>query len=139
MLKNKINNNKKEQKLKKLIPKAKKNNTEFIVNIKGTINNMIFSLTALNGNTIYNTSCGAWNFAGSKKASAFATTDTAQKFIDWLNNVGVKKVHTVITGFRRSSTKPVIKMLSQSFQILSLHYPNEKPHNGCRKRKMSRS
>jgi len=111
----------------------------YIVHIRGTLNNMIFSLTALNGNTIYNTSCGAWNFTGSKKASAFATTDTAQKFIDWLDNAGVKKIHTVISGVRRSSTKPVIKMFSQYFKILSIHYPNEKPHNGCRKRKMSRS
>jgi len=110
----------------------------YIVHIRGTLNNMIFSLTNLKGNTIYNTSCGSWNFSGSRKASTFATRDTGSKFKDKLKGFSVKNIHLVIAGVRRFAAKKVVSMLCKEFEVLSIHYPNQLPHNGCRKKKKQR-
>jgi len=110
----------------------------FIVHIKGTLNNMIFSLTNLRGNTLYNTSCGSWNFSGSRKASTFATRDTGTKFKDKLRQYNVKNIHIVVAGVRRFAAKQVVKLICKEFDVLSIHYPNQLPHNGCRKKKKQR-
>jgi len=110
----------------------------YIVHIRGTLNNMIFSLTDLQGKTLYNTSCGSWNYSGSRKASTFATRDTGNHFKEKLKNFHVKNIHIVIAGIRRFAAKKAVGALCKAFEVLSIHYPNQLPHNGCRKKKKQR-
>lgn len=109
-----------------------------VLNITGSLNNTFFNLTNLQGESIYNTSCGAWNFTGSKKASTFAIKDVGRNFVKWMRGKKVKSMHLVINGLRRRTLKRVIKMLMRKFDIGTISYPEVKAHNGCRKKKLRR-
>lgn len=113
-------------------------NEQYVVHMRGTLNNMIFSLNTLDGNTVFNTSCGASNFTGSRKASAFATQDTGKKFIKRIKQEKINQLYLVISGVRRMSTKKIIKLFCTKFEILTIYYPNVKPHNGCKVKKQIR-
>lgn len=103
-----------------------------------TTNNVLYSLTQLNGNVIFWTSVGSKKTKGIKKITSTSILSVTKDIINCIQNIGYKNVYVKIKGFNKNK-KVVIKYLNHSFlNILLISDETSFPHNGCKKAKNRR-
>ena len=109
-----------------------------ILTILFTTNNILYSLTSLEGKVFFWTSLGSKKIEGSKKLTPNFATNTTNVLIKMILNFNFKYTYLKLKGFNKSK-KLVLKILTQSpLKILLISDKTLLPHNGCRKAKIRR-
>lgn len=118
--------------VKKTKRKTKKHVESGIAHIHSNWNNTIINITDLDGNTLAWSSSGCAGFKGGKKSTPFAAQQAANKVIESMQAMGMKKirVETKGSGPGRDTTIKTIK--GAGIEVTSILNKTPIPHNGCR-------
>lgn len=117
----------------------KNNNKNLIVlSILFTSNNILYSVTQLNGDVLFWTTSGTKKLKGTKKIVSTSITSAIKFTANYISSLNYKYVYVKIKGFGKSK-RTVIKQLNQSFfNILLISDETSFPHNGCKRSKIRR-
>jgi len=106
--------------------------------INATFNNIIITLTNLQGQTISWSSAGKMGFRGSKKNTPYAAPTAAQDCGKVAFDAGLRKVKVYVKG-PGAGRESAIRSLNQAgIEITEIVDITPIPHNGCRPPKRRR-
>ena len=125
------------QKVKKTKKKSIVESTG-VANVKATFNNVIVTLTDVQGNTISWASSGKMGFKGSKKNTPFAAQVAAESAAKTALDAGLRKIDVFIKGPGSGREAAVRSLQTSGLEILSIKDITPIPHNGCRPPKRRR-
>ncbi len=122
--------------------KAKKKEKRTIhegnVYIQATFNNIIITITDLQGNAVASASAGALGFRGGKKSTPFAAQLTAETAGNKAKEAGLADVHVFVKGPGIGREAAIRSLGNVGFNVQSIRDVTPIPHNGCRPRKSRR-
>jgi small subunit ribosomal protein S11 len=127
--------------LAKTVKKVKKKiqvDSNGVVHIRATFNNVIVTITDTYGNTISWASSGKMGFKGSKKNTPFAAQMTAEAAAKEASDMGLKKAEVYIKGVGSGRDAAVRAINTAGIEISSIKDITPLPHNGCRPPKKRR-
>lgn len=108
------------------------------VHIRATFNNIIVSVTNIEGQVISWSSAGKMGFRGSKKntpyAAQMASLDCAKVAFD----AGLRKVEVFVKGPGGGRDSAIRNLQTVGLEVLSITDTTPLPHNGCRPPKRRR-
>jgi small subunit ribosomal protein S11 len=106
-----------------------------IVFVLFTTNNIIYSITDLEGSVVFWTSTGSLKSSGLKKTVSSLIHTSTIRLINYIQQHHFLFLHVKIKGLSKSK-RLIVKTFQQfNLKILSLQDLTSFPHNGCRKRK----
>ena len=106
--------------------------------VKSTFNNIIVSITNIQGQVISWSSAGKMGFRGSKKNTPYAAQVAAQDCAKVAVDLGLKKVEVLVKG-PGAGRESAIRTLSQAgLEVSAIRDVTPLPHNGCRPPKRRR-
>ena len=108
------------------------------VYISSSYNNTIITLTDAQGNVLSQTSAGKIGFKGTKKATAFAASKTADSLVQGLQKRGIQKIAIFVKGIGSGRDSALRSLANKGFEITSIKDITPIPHNGCRPPKVRR-
>ena len=106
--------------------------------IHASFNNIIISLTNVNGDVISWSKAGKMGFRGSKKNTPYAASQAATDCAKVAHDLGLKKVKVYVKGHgagRESAIRTINQAGIEVGEIIDL---TPIPHNGCRPPKRRR-
>jgi len=109
-----------------------------VAHIKATFNNVIITLTDVQGNTIACASSGKMGFKGSKKNTPFAAQMTAESAGKEAFDAGLRKVDVLIKGVGSGRDAAIRSLAIVGLEVVSIKDITPLPHNGCRPPKKRR-
>ena len=109
-----------------------------VAHVKATFNNVIVTLTDVQGNTISWASSGKMGFKGSKKNTPFAAQVAAESAVKPAMDAGLRKVDVFIKGPGSGREAAVRSLQTSCLAILSIKDITPISHNGCRPPKRRR-
>jgi|SRR4030095_3821035 len=109
-----------------------------VAHIKATFNNVIVTLTDVQGNTIAWASSGKMGFKGSKKNTPFAAQVAAESAAKSAFDAGLRKIDVFIKGPGSGREAAIRSLQTSGLEILSIKDITPIPHNGCRPPKRRR-
>ena len=108
------------------------------VHIQATFNNIIISITNMQGQVVSWASAGKMGFKGSKKntpyAAQVAASDCSQKAFD----LGLRKAEVFVKGPGAGRESAIRTIQSTGIEITTIKDVTPLPHNGCRPPKRRR-
>jgi small subunit ribosomal protein S11 len=108
------------------------------VHIRATFNNIIVSVTNVEGQVISWSSAGKMGFRGSKKntpyAAQMASLDCAKVAFD----AGLRKVEVFVKGPGGGRDSAIRNLQTVGLEVVSITDTTPLPHNGCRPPKRRR-
>lgn len=108
------------------------------VHIQATFNNIIISITNMQGQVISWASAGKMGFKGSKKntpyAAQTAAADCAQRAFD----LGLRKVELFVKGPGAGRESAIRTIQNTGIEVTTIKDVTPLPHNGCRPPKRRR-
>ncbi|HTF05263.1 MAG TPA: 30S ribosomal protein S11 [Bacteroidia bacterium] len=106
--------------------------------INATFNNIIITLTNMQGQTISWSSAGKMGFRGSKKNTPYAAQTAASDAAKVAFDAGLRKVKVYVKG-PGGGRESAIRTLNQAgIEIIEIMDITPIPHNGCRPPKRRR-
>ncbi len=123
------------------VKKTKKKSTvesTGVAHVKATFNNVIVTLTDVQGNTISWASSGKMGFKGSKKNTPFAAQVAAESAAKTALDAGLRKVDVFIKGPGSGREAAIRSLQTSGLEILTIKDITPIPHNGCRPPKRRR-
>ena len=112
--------------------------SEGMVHISATFNNVLITITDLRGTTITWGTAGKAGFKGSKKSTPFAATVAAENCAREALNLGLRKVHVRVQGPGSGRESAIQALASVGLRVVSIRDVTPIPHNGCRPPKKRR-
>lgn len=112
--------------------------SEGIVHISATFNNVLITITDLRGNTVAWGTAGKAGFKGSKKSTPFAATVAGENCAREALNLGMRKVHVRVQGPGSGRESAIQALASVGLKVASIRDVTPIPHNGCRPPKKRR-
>lgn len=109
-----------------------------VAHIKATFNNVIITLTDLQGNTVSCASSGKMGFKGSKKNTPFAAQVTAESAGKEAFDAGLRKIEVLIKGVGSGRDAAIRTLSNVGLEVSSIKDITPLPHNGCRPPKKRR-
>jgi len=119
-----------------------------VAHIKATFNNVIITLTDVQGNTISCASSGKMGFKGSKKNTPFfkgskkntpfAAQVTAESAGKEAFDAGLRKIDVLIKGVGSGRDAAIRSLSVVGLEVVSIKDITPLPHNGCRPPKKRR-
>jgi small subunit ribosomal protein S11 len=109
-----------------------------IAHVQATFNNVIITLTDIQGNTISWSSSGKMGFKGSKKNTPFAAQVAAEQAAKEAYDLGLRKVDVFIKGPGAGRDAAVRSLQTAGIEIITIKDITPIPHNGCRPPKRRR-
>jgi small subunit ribosomal protein S11 len=106
--------------------------------ISSSYNNTLITLTDLQGNVLTSTSAGSVGFKGTKKATSFAASKTAEVMAKLVKKMGIKKIHVFIKGIGAGRESAIRTLATHDLNIITIKDITPIPHNGCRPPKVRR-
>jgi small subunit ribosomal protein S11 len=97
-------------------------------------NNMIMTLTDLEGNTLFWSSAGKLGFKGTKKGTSFAASKVAEAISYAVKKAKIKEVKVVVEGIGAGRVSALKSLAANGLNITSIKDTTSIPHNGCRAR-----
>jgi small subunit ribosomal protein S11 len=123
---------------KKVTKKKVKVDPQGQVHIRATFNNIIVSVTNIEGQVISWSSAGKMGFRGSKKntpyAAQMASLDCAKVAFD----AGLRKVDVFVKGPGGGRDSAIRNLQTVGLEVMSITDTTPLPHNGCRPPKRRR-
>ncbi|NNG17300.1 MAG: 30S ribosomal protein S11 [Gemmatimonadales bacterium] len=111
---------------------------EGIAHISATFNNVLITISDLQGNALTWGSAGKAGFKGSKKSTPFAATVASEQCAREAVNMGVKRVHVRVQGPGSGRESAIQALASAGLKVMSIRDVTPIPHNGCRPPKKRR-
>ncbi len=111
---------------------------EGIAHICATFNNVLITISDLQGNTLTWGSAGKAGFKGSKKSTPFAATVASEQCAREAVNMGVRRVHVRVQGPGSGRESAIQALASAGLKVMSIRDVTPIPHNGCRPPKKRR-
>jgi small subunit ribosomal protein S11 len=109
-----------------------------VAHVKATFNNLIITLTDMQGNTLSWASAGKMGFKGSRKNTPFASSVAAENCGKEAYDMGLRKVEVFIKGPGSGREAAVRSLQVAGLEVLSIKDITPMPHNGCRPPKKRR-
>lgn len=106
--------------------------------INATFNNIIISLTNLNGQVISWSSAGKMGFRGSKKNTPYAAQLAAQDCAKVAHDAGLRKVKVFVKGPGAGRESAIRTLSGAGIEVSEIMDITPIPHNGCRPPKRRR-
>ncbi len=108
------------------------------VHIKASFNNIIVSVTNVNGDVISWSSAGKMGFRGSKKNTPYAAQLASQDCAKVAFDAGLRKVDVFVKGPGSGRDSAIRNLATVGLEVLSINDCTPLPHNGCRPPKRRR-
>jgi small subunit ribosomal protein S11 len=112
--------------------------SEGIVHISATFNNVLITITDMRGNTLAWGTAGKAGFKGSKKSTPFAATVASENCAREAMNMGLRRVHVRVQGPGSGRESAIQALASAGLRVVSIRDVTPIPHNGCRPPKKRR-
>ena len=109
-----------------------------VAHVKATFNNVIITLTDMQGNTLSWASAGKMGFKGSRKNTPFASGVSAESAAKEAYDMGLRKVDVLIKGPGSGREAAVRSLQVAGIEIMTIRDITPMPHNGCRPPKKRR-
>lgn len=106
--------------------------------INATFNNIIISLTNMNGQVISWSSAGKMGFRGSKKNTPYAAQMAAQDCGKVAFDAGLRKVKIYVKGPGGGRESAIRSLGTVGLEVMEIMDITPIPHNGCRPPKKRR-
>lgn len=106
--------------------------------INATFNNIIISLTNMNGEVISWASAGKMGFRGSKKNTPYAAQMAAGDCAKVAHEAGLRKVKVYIKGPGAGRESAIRTLHNAGIEVTEIMDVTPMPHNGCRPPKRRR-
>ncbi|AKQ44568.1 MULTISPECIES: 30S ribosomal protein S11 [Rufibacter] len=108
------------------------------VHIKASFNNIIISVTNINGQVISWASAGKMGFKGSKKNTPYAAQMAAADCGKVAYEAGMRKAEVFVKGPGAGRESAIRTMQNVGIEVTSIKDVTPLPHNGCRPPKRRR-
>jgi small subunit ribosomal protein S11 len=118
--------------------KDKKINPTGRVYITAGFNNTIITITDVEGNTLYAGSAGASGFKGSRKATPYAATKSAEEIARKAYESGLREVSVFVKGPGMGRISSIKALKTAGLNVGAISDVTPTPHNGCRPKKKRR-
>ena len=106
--------------------------------INASFNNIIISITNLNGDVVAWSSAGKMGFRGSKKNTPFAAKTAAEDVAKVALEAGIKKVTVYVKGPGNGRESAIRTIHNGGIEVSEIIDVTPLPHNGCRPPKRRR-
>jgi len=106
--------------------------------IHASFNNIIISLTNVNGDVISWSSAGKMGFRGSKKNTPYAAQMAAQDCSKVAHEAGLRKVKVYVKGPGSGRESAIRNIANSGIEVSEIVDVTPLPHNGCRPPKRRR-
>ena len=106
--------------------------------INASFNNIIISLTNLQGQVISWSSAGKMGFRGSKKNTPYAAQTAAEDAAGRAMEAGLKKVRVFVKGPGNGRESAIRSLHNSGIEVTEIVDVTPIPHNGCRPPKRRR-
>ena len=106
--------------------------------INATFNNIIISLTNMQGQVISWGSAGKMGFRGSKKNTPYAAQMAAEDCAKIASEAGLKKVKVYVKGPGNGRESAIRTLHNSGIEVTEIVDITPMPHNGCRPPKRRR-
>jgi small subunit ribosomal protein S11 len=106
--------------------------------ISASYNNTLITLTDLQGRVLSWSSAGNIGFKGTKKATPFAASKTAEAISQKAQKLGIEKVEILVKGIGSGRESAIRSLATHGLEIESIKDITPIPHNGCRPPKVRR-
>lgn len=106
--------------------------------VHSSFNNIIVTLTNMNGEVISWSSAGKKGFRGSKKNTPYAAQVASEECSKTAYDLGLRKVKVFVKGPGNGRESAVRAMASMGLQVTEIVDVTPLPHNGCRPPKRRR-
>ena len=118
--------------------RVRRNVTKAIAHVKATFNNIIITITDVNGETLCWDSAGTIGFKGSRKSTPFAAQRAAESVAEKARKLGVREVEVRVKGPGSGRDSAITALQANGLRIRGIEDVTPLPHNGCRPRKKRR-
>ena len=108
------------------------------VHIHASFNNTIVTFTDMNGNALSQCSSGALGFRGSRKSTAFAAQQAAEKAAQQAKEYGLRSVEGYAKGPGQGRESAIRALQTAEIDVTLIRDVSPIPHNGCRPPKRRR-
>ncbi len=129
---------KKEEEVKAIKKKERKNIQDGIAHILATFNNTMITLTDLNGNVISWASAGSQGFKGTRKGTHFAAQRAAVTAAKKAKDMGLRNIDVFVKGPGVGREAAIRALQTIGLRITTIKDVTPIPHNGCRPPKRRR-
>ena len=125
---------------KKTVVKKKKVRVDAIgeAHVHASFNNIIISLTNINGDVISWSSAGKMGFRGSKKNTPYAAQVAASDCAKRAHEAGLRKVKLYVRGPGGGRESAIRTLHNAGIEVTEIMDLTPLPHNGCRPPKRRR-
>lgn len=106
--------------------------------VSSSYNNTILTLTDIKGNVLAWTSAGRLGFKGTKKATPFAASKSAEAIALSMDKLGIEKIDVFVKGVGSGRESAIRSLAARGLDISSIKDITPIPHNGCRPPKVRR-
>ncbi|WP_025764337.1 30S ribosomal protein S11 [Dyadobacter tibetensis] len=108
------------------------------VHIRASFNNIIISITNLNGQVISWGSAGKMGFRGSKKNTPYAAQTAASSAAQVAFDLGMRKAEVFVKGPGSGRESAIRTIQNSGIEVTVIRDITPLPHNGCRPPKRRR-
>lgn len=109
-----------------------------MAHVHSSFNNIIVTLTNMNGEVISWSSAGKKGFRGSKKNTPYAAQVAAEECSKTAFDLGLRKVKAYVKGPGNGRESAVRAIANTGIQVTEIVDVTPLPHNGCRPPKRRR-
>lgn len=109
-----------------------------MVFIKATFNNVIVTITDMNGNVLSWSSAGKEGFKGSRKNTPYAAQVSAENAASVAYEMGLRKVSVYVKGPGSGREAAIRALATSGLEVSTIKDHTPIPHNGCRPPKRRR-
>ena len=108
------------------------------VHIRATFNNVIISVTNMEGQVIFRSSSGKMGFRGSKKNTPYAAQVAVLDCAKVAYDAGLRKVDVFVKGPGSGRDSAIRNLQTVGIEVGTITDITPMPHNGCRPPKRRR-
>ncbi len=109
-----------------------------MAHVHSSFNNIIVTLTNMNGEVISWSSAGKKGFRGSKKNTPYAAQVASQECAKTAYDLGLRKVKVFVKGPGNGRESAIRALSTIGLQVTEIVDVTPLPHNGCRPSKRRR-
>jgi small subunit ribosomal protein S11 len=109
-----------------------------MAHIHSSFNNIIVTLTNMNGEVISWSSAGKKGFRGSKKNTPYAAQVASEECAKTAYDLGLRKVKVYVKGPGNGRESAIRSLATVGLQVTEIVDTTPLPHNGCRPPKRRR-
>ena len=109
-----------------------------MAHVHSSFNNIIVTLTNMNGEVISWSSAGKKGFRGSKKNTPYTAQVASEECAKTAYDLGLRKVKVFVKGPGNGRESAIISLATVGLQVTEIVDVTPLPHNGCRPPKRRR-